>query len=166
MSYLKKGKSKKNDAERRYNGLIVCAARAGPGPSSYSVVRWTAPSHGTWDVVGQFFGTGLTTGDVHVLRDGISVFDSQLNGSATAAFSLAIKVVPGDTIDFAAGQGADGNGILAHIEAGPKDEGTALRTSCSNTAFLPAGDGRLDYLRLKDATQLLAEDTIWRKSLY
>ena len=81
----------------------------GPGPSSYTVVRWTAPSRGRWDVVGQFFGTGLTTGDVHVLCNGAAVFNSPLNGSDAAPFSLAIDVVPGDTIDFAVGPGPGGN---------------------------------------------------------
>lgn len=81
----------------------------GPGPSSYTVVRWTAPSRGCWDVVGQFFGTGLTTGDVHVLRNGAPLFDSPLNGSETASFSLAIDVAAGDTVDFVAGPGPDGN---------------------------------------------------------
>jgi hypothetical protein len=81
----------------------------GPGPSSYTVVRWTAPSRGCWDVVGQFFGTGLTTGDVNVLRNGTPVFDSLLNGSQIAPFSLVIDVNRGDTVDFAAGPGPDGN---------------------------------------------------------
>jgi hypothetical protein len=81
----------------------------GPGPSSYTVVRWTAPSRGRWDVLGQFFGTGLTTGDVHVLRNGTPVFDSPLNGSQIASFSLLIDVIGGDTLDFAAGPGPDGN---------------------------------------------------------
>lgn len=81
----------------------------GPGPSSYSVVRWTAPSRGRWDVVGQFFGTGLTTGDVHVLRNGVAVFDSPLNGSQVAPFSLGVDVAQGDTLDFAAGPGPDGD---------------------------------------------------------
>lgn len=81
----------------------------GPGPNSYTVVRWTAPSRGRWDVVGQFFGTGLTTGDVHVLRNGRPIFDSLLNGSQIAPFSLVIDVNLGDTIDFAAGPGPDGN---------------------------------------------------------
>jgi len=81
----------------------------GPGPSSYAVVRWTAPDKGRWDVVGQFFGTGLTTGDVHVLRNGTPIFDSPVNGSQVAPFSLLIDVVTGDTIDFAAGPGPGGN---------------------------------------------------------
>lgn len=90
-------------------GVIPDVLDMGPGPSSYAVVRWTAPSRGRWDVVGQFFGTGLTTGDVHVLRNGTPVFDSPLNGSQVAPFSLALDVVPGDTIDFAAGPGPGGD---------------------------------------------------------
>jgi uncharacterized membrane protein len=90
-------------------GVVPDVLDMGPGPSSYTVVRWTAPSRGRWDVVGQFFGTGLTTGDVHVLRNGVPVFDSPLNGSQVAPFSLAIDVVSGDTIDFEAGPGPGGN---------------------------------------------------------
>lgn len=90
-------------------GVIPDVLDMGPGPSSYTVVRWTAPSGGRLDVVGQFFGTGLTTGDVHVLRNGTPVFDSPLNGLQVAPFSLVIDVTVGDTIDFAAGPGPDGN---------------------------------------------------------
>jgi hypothetical protein len=81
----------------------------GPGPSSYTVVRWTAPNRGPWDVVGEFFGTGLTTGDVHVLHNGVPLFNSAVNGSQVASFSLAIEAEAGDTVDFAAGPGPDGN---------------------------------------------------------
>ncbi len=90
-------------------GVIPDVLDMGPGPNSYTVVRWTAPSRGRWDVVGQFFGTGSTTGDVHLLRNGTPVFDSPLNGSQIAPFSLAIDVAPGDTLDFVAGPGLDGN---------------------------------------------------------
>jgi hypothetical protein len=89
--------------------VIPTVLDMGPGPSSYAVVRWTAPTRGRWDVVGQFSGTGLTTGDVHVLRNGTPLFDSPVNGSQVAPFSLAIDVAPGDTIDFAAGPGPGGN---------------------------------------------------------
>ena len=81
----------------------------GPGPSSYTIVRWTAPSRGRWDLVGQFFGTGFTTADVHVLKNGAALFNSPVTGASTAPFSLAVDVAPGDTIDFAAGPGPDGD---------------------------------------------------------
>jgi hypothetical protein len=81
----------------------------GPGPSSYTVVRWTAPSRGRWNVVGEFSGTGLTTGDVHVVHNGTALFNSPVIGSQFAQFSLSVNVAPGDTLDFAAGPGPDGN---------------------------------------------------------
>ncbi len=81
----------------------------GPGPSSYTVVRWTAPSNKRWDVVGEFFGTGLTTSDVHVLRNGRSLLDSPLNGSDVVQFFRVVSPGKGGTVDFAAGPGPDGD---------------------------------------------------------
>ena len=81
----------------------------GPGPSTYTVARWTAPSKGRWDVIGQFFGTGVTTADVHVLRNGVALFNSPLNGSDLQGFSLVVQANPGDTVDFVAGPGANGD---------------------------------------------------------
>jgi hypothetical protein len=90
-------------------GSIPNVLDMGPGPSSYTIVRWTAPSRGRWDVVGQFFGTGFTTADVHVLKNGAALFNSPVTGASTAPFSLAVDVAPGDTVDFAAGPGPDGD---------------------------------------------------------
>jgi probable HAF family extracellular repeat protein len=81
----------------------------GPGPSSYTVVRWTASSNRRWDVVGEFFGTGFTTGDVHVLRNGRSLLDSSLNGSDVVQFFRVVSLGKGGTMDFAAGPGPNGD---------------------------------------------------------
>jgi hypothetical protein len=81
----------------------------GPGPNSYTVVRWTAPNGGVWDVVGYFGGTGLTTADVHVVHNGVPIFNSPVNGSGVATFSLEVRLKPGDTLDFAAGPGPNGD---------------------------------------------------------
>ena len=89
--------------------VIPAVLDMGPGPNSYTIVRWTAPNRGVWDVVGNFFGTGFTTGDVHVLHNGSPVFNSPVIGSSVASFSLSIRLKPGDTLDFAAGPGPDGN---------------------------------------------------------
>ena len=103
----------------------------GPGPASYTVVRWTAPSRGRWDVVGQFFGTGLTTGDVHVLHNGVAVFDSPVNGSQVVKFSLEIDVAPGDTVDFAAGPGPNGNNDISSIVGAIRHEFTSAALESS-----------------------------------
>jgi hypothetical protein len=81
----------------------------GPGPSSYTVVRWTSPTNQRWDVVGEFFGTGYTTGDVHVLRDGHPVFDSPVNGSDLVQFFRVVSPGVNGTIDFFAGPGPNGD---------------------------------------------------------
>jgi hypothetical protein len=40
---------------------------------------------------------------------GTALFNTPLNGFDAAPFSLAVDVMPGDTIDFAAGPSTDGN---------------------------------------------------------
>jgi hypothetical protein len=81
----------------------------GPGPSSDTVVRWTAPSDGRWDVVGQFFGTGQTTADVHILRNGRSLLDRPLNGSEVVDFFRVVSPRKGGTVDFVGGPGPNGD---------------------------------------------------------
>ncbi len=90
-------------------GVVPGYLDLGPGPSSYTIVRWTAPDSGVWDVVGSFAGTGITTADVHVLHNGKQLFKSPVNGSSVAKFSLDVKVKRGDTVDFAAGPGPKGD---------------------------------------------------------
>jgi hypothetical protein len=77
-----------------------------PGPNGeYSVVRWTAPSGGSWDIVGDFFGTGVTTTDVHVLKNSAPVYDNVVNASEIHNFGLTLTLQKGETIDFAVGFG-------------------------------------------------------------
>src|SRR5262249_42597215 len=81
----------------------------GPGPSSYTVVRWTSPTIQRWDVVGESFGTGYTTGDVHLLRNGRSLFDSPVNDSDLVQFFRVVSPGKNGTLDFFAGPGPDGD---------------------------------------------------------
>jgi hypothetical protein len=77
----------------------------------YSHARWTAPAEGTCDIAAEFTGidqTGTTT-DVHVLHNGVSLFDGSVVGFGdTASFSTTISVAAGDTVDFAVGYGTGG----------------------------------------------------------
>lgn len=84
-----------------------------PGASAplYTIVRWTAPSDGEFDVLGTFVGDrSCTTSDVHVLRNGTSVFDGTIKCVfEPSVFHVRSEFAHGDTIDFVVGVGADGN---------------------------------------------------------
>jgi hypothetical protein len=86
-----------------------------PGPNGeVAIVRWTAPASGTIMLNTTFsaadvgpFQNGTTT-DVHVLDNGVSIFDGAVNGYASStSLSMTRAVVAGETIDFATGFGSD-----------------------------------------------------------
>ena len=78
----------------------------------YSVLRWTAPTSGTFSINATFSGLSFLgdTADVHILHDGVSIFDSNVTGSPSpTSYTGALGLASGDTIDFAVGVGSDGN---------------------------------------------------------
>jgi hypothetical protein len=100
-----------------------------PGTSGeYYVVRWTAPSNGQFTIAATFSGLSTVgdSSDVHILLNGVSLFDSAVNGSPSPTpFSGIQNVTAGDHIDFAVGWGSNGNqhddttGLAASIVAVP-----------------------------------------------
>jgi hypothetical protein len=113
-----------NEEARFINTLFLHPAV----PNFYSVVRWTAPIKGKFDLLGVFVGVDRTTTDVHVLRNSVSLFDGQIRAqSDTSIFDLHVVVAKGDLIDFAVGVGPDGSmdfdstGLKATI-TGPQGE--------------------------------------------
>lgn len=110
------------------------AAHAG----EWTAVKFTSPITGTLDIAvrwwGEYYGSSKgSTADVHVLLNGVSVFDGMVAGFAgktgTAAFGVyeqmyngSIQVNEGDSIILASGNGLDGSsadrvGLSATIEA-------------------------------------------------
>ncbi|MHB9038203.1 MAG: carboxypeptidase regulatory-like domain-containing protein [Armatimonadota bacterium] len=97
-----------------------------PGLIPLTVVRWTAPYSGRFDVAatftGQCFGKSAgTTTDVYVLKNGTELWNASVQGfvgggthlavtpeTATRAYSGAISVTKGDSIDFVVGPSTDG----------------------------------------------------------
>ena len=82
-----------------------------PGSSNLiSIVRWTAPFSGTFSIAATFSGLDSNgdSADVHILRNGVSIFNSTVSPNPTSYSGLQ-AVLAGDTIDFAVGNG--GNGI-------------------------------------------------------
>ncbi len=84
-----------------------------PGPNGqFSIVRWTAPESGDFNLSGDYIGmdTSGTTTDVHVLFNGVTIFDDFINGFGdTATISLDTSLQVGDLLDFAVGFGSNSN---------------------------------------------------------
>jgi hypothetical protein len=81
------------------------------GVSKYTVLRFTASIVGTYDINATFSGNSNsgTSTDVHILRNGVSVFDGGVSGFNTQTpFSGQVSLSSGDTIDFAVGDGGNG----------------------------------------------------------
>jgi hypothetical protein len=84
-----------------------------PGPSGqYSVYRFAAPTAGSYSLSALFTGidhVGTTT-DVHVLDNGIPLFNGNINGYlATTSYSTTLALVAGDRVDFVVGFGPNAN---------------------------------------------------------
>lgn len=83
-----------------------------PGPAGErSVVRWTAPSSGTYTIKGRFQGidTVGTTADVAVAHNGMTLFGGSVDGyGAQSPFMLTRIVAAGDVVEFSVGAGANG----------------------------------------------------------
>ncbi|MHC1767168.1 MAG: sugar-binding domain-containing protein [Verrucomicrobiia bacterium] len=98
-----------------------------PGPrGEYSVVRWTTPAADTYAVEATFTGLNNATVDALLLRNGQSLFETQLNlqGRPNAAHHAAqLKLARGDTLDFIVGwgngsYGSDSTALDAIIKSG------------------------------------------------
>ena len=99
-----------------YGSGVLQPGEAGfhPGPNGqYSVYRFTAPATGSYSLSALFTGiddAGGTTTDVHVLDDGTSLFQGDINGYLnTSSYSATLNLKAGDIIDFAVGYGSDGS---------------------------------------------------------
>ena len=112
-------------------------AMEGSNIGQYSLVRFTAPRPGNYSVDAKFIGIhfGLSTTDVHVLRNGTSVFDADIDGyggdpafhtvqgsNPRVEYSEQMHLKANDRITFAVGYGknktnyGDTTGLAVRIE--------------------------------------------------
>lgn len=80
----------------------------------YAVVRFTAPGAGPYNLATAFEGLDVmgTTTDVHVLVNGMAIFDGTVNGTGPGSgptFNTTWTLATGDRVDFVVGIGANGN---------------------------------------------------------
>jgi hypothetical protein len=87
-----------------------------PGPDDEnSVIRWTAPANGTYQIKAVFWGddfVGPTSTNVAVLHNGATLYVSYVTGfgpSSDQSYTGTVRVNAGDTVDFTVGYGTDGN---------------------------------------------------------
>jgi hypothetical protein len=112
---------------------------AHPGPGGqYSVLRFTAPSAGSYQVSAAFWGddyAGTTSTDVHVHTNAGDAFTAVVAGfgaGSTQSWSGQLALLQGETIDFAVGFGPnrnyyyDSTGLSAVVTAVPEPDAAAL----------------------------------------
>ncbi|MEY3141687.1 MAG: hypothetical protein RLY21_180 [Planctomycetota bacterium] len=107
--------------------LVMHPGPVGFGPGGvreFVVTRWTAPVSGAFDISGQFVALDSGATDVHVVRNGVSLFSSIRASSSSTAFALnSVVIDAGDTIDFVVGNNGsyfhDSTGLIANIVPTP-----------------------------------------------
>lgn len=97
-----------------FNGTItVQPGELGFHPGSqgeYSVIRFTAAIADSYTLASTFRPMDtLATTDVHVLLNGVSIFDGFVNPGAPTSFNTNLALGAGDEVDFVVGFGSNGN---------------------------------------------------------
>ncbi|HUS34343.1 MAG TPA: hypothetical protein VM680_03225 [Verrucomicrobiae bacterium] len=132
-----------------------------PGPNGeYAVVRWTAPAAGQFFTLANFVGEGgMSIVDVHILKNGQSIFDDSINGpTKRASFSSVLTAAAGDTLDFAVGRGADSNynsdttGVDVQLRPVSQAASTNLTIRPAVELFWPTQNG--DIYQLQSAPKI------------
>ena len=104
-------------------GTVVCVAGNDDTPQNFAVIRFTAPSNGTYQVTvtARPYLNGPLSGDVdfHVLGNGVSLLSRFLLPTERTGFTNTLMLAAGATLDLAVGRGADGqiSGSGLNIEA-------------------------------------------------
>jgi hypothetical protein len=84
------------------------ALHPGPGDEK-AIIRWTAPVSGLFKVTGSFFTDGGPSVDVHVMHNGVSIFDGEIFfDPGTDPFDDLVPADACDTLDFVVGFGGNG----------------------------------------------------------
>ena len=116
-----------------------------PGPSGvFAVLRWTAPSAGTYSVSGAFRGNDALNESriASIQKNGIEIFSGTVGGSGVLnSFNFSNTLSAGDTLDFL----VDPNG--AH-----QNDSTGLTLTISNVNAFPLTLGLVGYWNFNDCT--------------
>jgi hypothetical protein len=124
------------------DGFTYPAGQLGfhPGPAGqYSVVRFTVPTSGLYSLTSAYnaldpgLGSHLGHVDVHVLLNGVSLFDGSVDGvGSPASFNTSLALATGDQLDFKVGYGSnmdydsDSTGLVAVLSTTAVPEPSSL----------------------------------------
>ena len=124
-----------------------------PGPKGeYSVVRWTTPVEGDYEIAASFVGISQhATTDVHILVDGRSVFDDLINLDGRpnqTAYEGKLVLEAGDTVDCVVGwgnadYGADTTALVFRVRSPQGEHDAAVEFAASAQPAGPWSYGRL-----------------------
>src|SRR6185295_17528120 len=129
-----------------------------PGPNGErSVLRWTAPGSGSYQLSGRFqgldSGAGTTT-DVLIQHNGVTIYSGAINGYGNQLqYSLNRSVAAMDVIEFSVGVGSNGTF---------NSDSTGVAATITQTSGEPSDltSARLDPFN-QSGDQLRARDVEW-----
>lgn len=79
------------------------------GPGVFATARYVAQTSFTGFLDVNFQDGHFATTDVHVLRNGVSLFDADIDGlHSSQTFQATLAIAAGDVLDFVAGSGPGG----------------------------------------------------------
>lgn len=97
-------------------GQMLVHPGSAASTTTYNVVRWTALTAGSYDIVASWFAASATTGpgldgvDVHVVVNGTANFNTfAAPGATVSSGTLNVTLSAGGFVDFVVGPGASGN---------------------------------------------------------
>lgn len=96
-------------------GDLLIHPMAAASLTTYNVIRWTAPSMGTYDIDTSWFAASAVVGpvndgiDSHIVLNGVSIFDSIVAPGETIMDTRSVNLQAGDYIDFIIGPGVSGS---------------------------------------------------------
>lgn len=144
------------------SSLALCSGSPDSG-APYSIIRWTAPAAGVYQVdasftmmPGQNADTGFWGGelDCYVFVNGVSAFDTYISGGYYSDFdpgpktwSKQFALNAGDTVDFTAGPGPDPTNYFSDFANVNGSKITCIPEPSSILALLTGLAGVAGYIR-------------------
>ena len=133
-----------------------------PGPDgSRAVLRWRAPSDGTYQVGGVFQGLDSTgSRDVYIFVNGTAIWSTTpiVNGLEQKPFDLTVPMLAGEFIDFHVGANGGSNYDATGLSVSIRQPVTACATAPADIrANIPAENSPIDVQSVNTRASLVGD---------